>query len=607
MYTLLVWCGRLQSASVVARSAGRMATESIECWVQTGIPENDEPMFNAHIRSAQGFEWEVSHPLSKFSGLDRDLNSLVDILRDVPFPILTAKTSKAIAAGKHKDYSADLEKCRILLEKWIYGVISRMELYPPEVADIVEDFFLLPCGPLDETDEDFIHAKGADNSDAGGPEAPAMSVGSLQDSGSANMSDDQYTIFSGETESVGGTKRNKKKRILKGMKRRFEKLTGKQADPESPKAGGVETDVVQEQIRKGHLLKVRVIRGAVGKNNEIEYETQIIYGVGERPLRSDHTYHDFKELNDKLLSAFTKDKSYYAASVSSEFPPNHSSILGLSETQLSERSRLLDTWFRDLCSSYRSLRDRERQLVREFLVFDMTNPVDIGVQDKLAQGFVEANRSAVVGELGAAATALISSKPEEYETKSEGGRRRKSMLAFQNSSSFGDTKSENGVVDPRVLAIQGSQLSQKFSAEPKLPNRAIRRASSYDPNHTTVPLNSSPTPLMRAHSNGDPPGGSATKPKRRTSYAVTVPNADAPKWNPMTKDLPPLDDDSVAILVSSNRSHKNIERPMQLSSSLRENSDDMGSVGSGLEEKLLRIGMSDSNKRKKSADCCIIS
>lgn len=588
-----------------------MATESIECWVQTGIPEGDEPMFNAHIRSAHGFEWEVSHPLSKFSGLDRDLNMLVDILRDVPFPTLTAKTVKAISAGKHKEYANDLEKCRILLEKWIYGVISRVELYPPEVADIVEDFFLLPCGPIDETDEEFYKSKDADSFDTEGSVGKGLgSVGSLQDSGSANMSDDQYTIYSGETESVGGTKRKKKKRILKGMKRRFEKLTGKQAEQEGPKVGSTETGVVQDQIRKGNLLKVRVIRGSVGRNNDIEYETQISHENGP-PLRSDHTYHDFKVLNDKLLAAFAKDKTYYAASVSSEFPKNHSTLLGLSESQLSERSRVLDTWFRDLCSSYRGLRDAERHMVREFLVFDMTSSADIAVQDKLAQGFVEANRSAVTGELGAAATALIEAKPEEYETKSEGGKRRASMLAFASPNS--DPKSD-GSIDARIQAVQNSQLSTKLNTDPKLPNRAIRRSSSYDTGSSVPVSNSSPYPLMRAHSNGDSPHSNNSPaitaiPKRRTSYHVSVPNADAPKWNPMSKELTPIDDNSIATHESiSNHHHSVMERPMLLSDA--KTSADRTDVysddprDSGIEEKLLKIGMSD--KKKKSTGCCSI-
>lgn len=277
---------------------------------------------------------------------------------------------------------------------------------------------------------------------------------------------------------------------------------------------------------------------------------------------------------------------------------------------------MLDVWFRDLCSSYRSLRDAERQLVREFLVFDMTSRVDIAVQDRLALGFVEANRSAVVGELGAAAAALKFANPEEFETKSEGGRRRASMLSLGGAASntLNETQSENAV-DSRIIAVQGSQLSNKLNTETRLPNRSLRRASSYDTGFNSSTAPSSPsqggTPLIRAYSNGDSPatGVSPTKntPKRRTSYAVSVPNAEVPKYM-APKDMPPIDDSNES--SSSMSGPKSGERPMLLSSA-KESTDRSESFSddnreSGLEEKLLKIGMSGKSK-KKSGGCCVIS
>ena len=42
-----------------------MATEKqsgygLEVWVQPGIPEDGELVFNVHFRNAEGTEWEVS-------------------------------------------------------------------------------------------------------------------------------------------------------------------------------------------------------------------------------------------------------------------------------------------------------------------------------------------------------------------------------------------------------------------------------------------------------------------------------------------------------------------------------------------------------------------
>jgi hypothetical protein len=262
----------------------------------------------------------------------------------------------------------------------------------------------------------------------------------------------------------------------------------------------------------------------------------------------------------------------------------------------------------------------------------MSNSVDIAIQDRLALGFVEANRGANVGVLGAAATALITSRPEEYETKSEGGKRRVSMLAFSGSHSHSgsklgggsDVKSESAM-DIRAAAVQSSQLSTKFNADTKLPNRAIRRASSYShgpsdppPTSTSSPLNSgTPSPLVRAQSHGDspvgspppaPPASAGSKPKRRTSYAVTVPNAEVlvPKFN-VPKELPPVDDAP----PRGGKHHHHEGRPMLLSDA-RESTDTGNDTsfseeqkeGSNLDEKLLKIGM-NSNKKEKS--CCLIS
>jgi hypothetical protein len=238
-------------------------TESVEIWVQTGIPDNGEAIFNVHIRSGQGYEWEVSHPLSQFAAFDQLLNSLVTSLKDVAFPALSLKAVAGIALGKTKEFGKDIEKCRLLLEKWVYLVVSRMQLYPIEVEDIVEDFFLLPCGPIDENE--LIREPHFDNNNG-------SDTGSNKFEDSADGSD---SVFSGETVSEGGTKRPKRKRILKGIKRRFEKLTSKPA----PESTGATTRIVKEservidQIQMGKLVKVRVIRGA-GTGVNVEYEVR---------------------------------------------------------------------------------------------------------------------------------------------------------------------------------------------------------------------------------------------------------------------------------------------------------------------------------------------
>jgi hypothetical protein len=50
---------------------------------------------------------------------------------------------------------------------------------------------------------------------------------------------------------------------------------------------------------------------------------------------------------------------------------------------------MLDEWFRDLCYNYKNMPASARTLIRQFLHFDMSKPLDIFYQDQLAWGTIE--------------------------------------------------------------------------------------------------------------------------------------------------------------------------------------------------------------------------
>jgi hypothetical protein len=50
---------------------------------------------------------------------------------------------------------------------------------------------------------------------------------------------------------------------------------------------------------------------------------------------------------------------------------------------------MLDEWFRDLCYNYKNMPASARTLIRQFLHFDMSKPLDIFFQDQLAWGTIE--------------------------------------------------------------------------------------------------------------------------------------------------------------------------------------------------------------------------
>jgi hypothetical protein len=50
---------------------------------------------------------------------------------------------------------------------------------------------------------------------------------------------------------------------------------------------------------------------------------------------------------------------------------------------------MLDEWFRDICYNYKHMPASARQLIRQFLKFDMSRATDIFFQDQLAWGTIE--------------------------------------------------------------------------------------------------------------------------------------------------------------------------------------------------------------------------
>jgi len=108
-------------------------------------------------------------------------------------------------------------------------------------------------------------------------------------------------------------------------------------------------------------------------------------------------YNSFKLLNERL-STLLADPSADGSNaptrskiITYPFPLVTTSvaIFGLSDTALSERTRNLDAWFREVCTHYRSMPAQAKAAVREFLNFDMTRPKDIFVQDQLTWGTIE--------------------------------------------------------------------------------------------------------------------------------------------------------------------------------------------------------------------------
>lgn len=53
----------------MSAAVNRQSGFGLEIWVQPGIPEDNELVFNVHFRNAEGTEWEVSGRLMKHCAL----------------------------------------------------------------------------------------------------------------------------------------------------------------------------------------------------------------------------------------------------------------------------------------------------------------------------------------------------------------------------------------------------------------------------------------------------------------------------------------------------------------------------------------------------------
>ena len=125
------------------------------------------------------------------------------------------------------------------------------------------------------------------------------------------------------------------------------------------------------------LIRLRVQRGGVESlRGYVEYEVQIFYSDQHRPYRTIDRYDAFRQLAEDL-SQPGKTPASAAFTALSKFPPKANSLFGCTEQELSERTRLLDRWLREVCCCYKLMGDRNRLLVRNFLCFDMSNDLEV--------------------------------------------------------------------------------------------------------------------------------------------------------------------------------------------------------------------------------------
>jgi len=135
---------------------------------------------------------------------------------------------------------------------------------------------------------------------------------------------------------------------------------------------------------KTHVRRGPTIEGV------LEYEVMLSV-PGKKPRMSKRRYGVFRT----LFHALKKCKVVMLV----PFPGKQSTVK-VDEAFLSKRTYLLDAWFREACTLYMAMTMEQKQLIKEFLQFNLSTGSDIYLHDKLAKGMVEAPRAPIADTKG---------------------------------------------------------------------------------------------------------------------------------------------------------------------------------------------------------------
>ena len=273
---------------------------------------------------------------------------------------------------------------------------------------------------------------------------------------------------------------------------------------------------------------------------------------------------------------------------------------------------MLDGWTKDLLSSYQYMNDKERSLVRTFLNLDLSISKDIYLQDKLANGMVEAPRAAAMGIATPGGMKNRSPSKPGHGNRSECGSRDDSASQVRHLlAGCVYCHCHLSVSNVYVPSYVNVLLIISYETSPFLCMCVLRQVSSL-----------SALPPRGARS------GHKTPDERRAGYRVKIASAGSLG---QTKSLPQqrqklhlkdmdgsvfTDDNSVDspfIAFPAKGKSATTRRGDSDLTFIREEDDSMSNKPSPseevLEENLLKIGMKDKTSEKTSGkknECCLI-
>lgn len=511
------------------------------------------------------------------------------------------------------------------LEQWIFFVISRIDFVPADLKYGIEMFMFLPNGPdgkapvLQFQNDNLSHASLQSLA-----VSSKSSVVSGKDDDTSSIASSQYTTGSLDSNGVPKKVKKPRKRLIKGAKRRMEKVLGIDLGLEPKKdkkeqfgvdfshmanggdgRDGAVGSIINSQmsgtsvttldinntgvpykcyvdnqepqkVLPGKLLKVRVARGAERSKGNPEYEIFIDFNPDKKPYATTQIFTAFEELREGILRAD-------GVGVTAEFPETFSKSsfgISLSEEQQADRTRLLDAWVKNVISSYQYMNDKERMLIRKFLNLELSVQKDIYIQDKMANGLVEAPRAQRTSFSGSAPPA------NTLDMRSDTGSSRVSARNSGGLNSSAVSGGEGGDAGPtrpkRSLKGLSKQLSQSFSDS--VMHHDTPKPSAVTKSYAVTIVNSS---------------GMSGKAKQKLDFSELA--------APVFTDEDTIDSNKALSGTSITNTIEGTRPVLSLiqeerESQMRETEATRGEPKDDMEQNLLRIGTS-----KKKKTCCVVS
>ena len=343
----------------------------VSATVQFGLPadEGNGIMYNIHFRNEFGGEWAVSHNYYQLARLDHLVTTQLEAMKSVYYPLVSRDILDRLKADGNspRDRMVFVEHFRSLLEKWIHAVIANCHLLDAVNVKVVERFFQLPFPSPDVKTYQFSTISTFDNG-----AAINDSSWELKSAYSAQTSMTKTTIASKSSRTTSVSTSLGQGRIQR-------------MSIDAQGTDGVWACCNDDQVTmKTHVRRGPTIEGV------LEYEVMLSV-PGKKPRMSKRRYGVFRT----LFHALKKCKVVMLV----PFPGKQSTVK-VDEVFLSKRTYLLDAWFREACTLYMAMTMEQKQLMKEFLQFNLSTGSDIYLHDKLAKGMVAAPRAPIADTKG---------------------------------------------------------------------------------------------------------------------------------------------------------------------------------------------------------------